>query len=41
MKRLRVGLLLVIAAIAIQSAWYAALMTAYVRTPGKLGGRTS
>lgn len=38
MKRVRPGLLLVIFAVAIQTAWYAALMTAYVRTPGKLEG---
>ncbi len=38
MKRVRFGLLLLVAAIALQVAWYATLMVSYVRTPGKLEG---
>jgi len=38
MKRVRLGLLLLIAAIALQLVWYAMLMVSYVRTPGKLEG---
>jgi hypothetical protein len=38
MKRVRFGLLLLIAAITLQLVWYALLMVLYVRTPGKLEG---
>jgi hypothetical protein len=38
MKRVRFGLLLLIAAITLQLVWYALLMVSFVRTPGKLEG---
>ncbi len=38
MKRLRPARLLFLLAVALQITWYAALMTAYVRMPGKLEG---
>jgi len=38
MKRVRIGLVLLVVAITLQLAWYALLMVSYVRTPGKLGG---
>lgn len=38
MKRVRPGLLLALLAVSLQAGWYAALMTAYVQTPGTLEG---
>ncbi len=38
MRRIRLGWLLFILAVALQAAWYTALMVAYVQTPGKLEG---
>jgi hypothetical protein len=38
MKRVRFALLLLVAGIALQVAWYSVLMVSYVRTPGKLEG---
>jgi hypothetical protein len=38
MKRVHLGLSLLIATITLQVTWYAMLMVSYVRTPGKLEG---